>query len=161
MSRKLAFVLLFVLFVLVIVPVVAKEGTPPSIPVQTKDYGVEMAINDGRLNGLDVAAPVAVYVAHQTVFEPDPKHNHFTEIDTAYELLAIDPKSNNGYLVLRATADDVQKLMKGEVPSIESNGYTLNYSPSDWFWITAPPDKEGKVYSFKWQNHEFPLLTPQ
>jgi hypothetical protein len=118
-----------------------------------------MAINDGRLNGVDAGAPVALFVQHVTL--TDPKDGHFYERDNAYELLAIDPKSNNGYLVLRATNDDIQQLMTGKVDQIASNGYTLNYSPSDYFWITAPADKEGKVYSFEWQNHEFPLLQPQ
>jgi hypothetical protein len=157
MSRKVVLILLVVVFAILVLPTVAKEPDPPSIPVLTEDYGTVMAINDGRLNGVDVAAPVALYVAHNTLQATD---GHFYQKDAAYELLAIDPKSNNGYLVLRASAADVQKLIAGEIPAIESNGFSLNYSPSDYFWITAPADKEGKVYTFQWQNHEFPLVTP-
>ena len=159
MCRKLSFILLLVVLAAVVVTVAAKESDPPSIPVETEDYGTVMAINDGRLNGVDVAAPVAVFVQHVTL--EDPEDGHFYQKDAAYELLAIDPKTNGGYLVLRATADDIQQLMTGKIDMIESNGYTLEYSPSDWFWVTAPADKEGKVYSFQWQNHEFPLLQPE
>jgi hypothetical protein len=34
----------------------------------------------------------------------------------------------------------------------KSNGYTLNYSKTGYFWISTPPDFEGKVYTFSWQK---------
>lgn len=155
MSRKMSFLILFVVFAFFVSPVAAELGKPPTIPVETEDYGIVTAINDGRLNGLDVGAPVVIYNTHMVM--TDPKDGHTYEADDAYELLAVDRLSNNGYLVLRADADSIRDLMTGEIPVIESNGYSLGYSPSDYFWVTSPPDFEGKVYTFQWQNHEFPM----
>jgi hypothetical protein len=140
MSRKIVFLSLLVVFLFVVAPVAAKVGDPPTILIETEDYGFVRAINDGRLNGLD------------------PKDGHTYEVDEAYELLAIDRLSNNGYLVLRADAAAIRELMTGVVDKIEANGFTLGYSPSNYFWVSAPADAEGKVYTFQWKNTEFPIV---
>jgi hypothetical protein len=73
------------------------------------------------------------------------------------QLLAIDPATSNGNLVLEASVADLFNLVNTRQHSIDENGYTLNYSPqSNWFWVSAPADFEGKVYTFAWENTLFP-----
>jgi hypothetical protein len=73
------------------------------------------------------------------------------------QLLGIDRSTGNGSLVLEASVDDLFGLVNGQQSTISENGYTLNYSPqSNWFWVSAPADFEGKVYTFAWENTLFP-----
>lgn len=76
---------------------------------------------------------------------------------TGVELLAIDNTTSNGVPVLEASVEDLFNLVSTRQNSITENGYTLNYSPqSNWFWVSAPADFEGKVYTFAWENTLFP-----
>ncbi len=157
MFKRLALVMLAGLLLVSIG--VALAADPPVIPVPTKDYGVITFINDGRLNGADVAAPVAVYYKYDLVRSPGDWKATFYEkkVLRGLELLAIDPKTNEGYLVLDVPAQvmieaiDTGGHEEGMLLASE-NGYNLFYSKANWFWISAPADKEGKVYTFKWQN---------
>jgi len=50
-------------------------------------------------------------------------------------------------------ANTTKFAMNGDsVVIAKSNGYTLNYSKTGYFWISTPPDFEGKVYTFSWQK---------
>ena len=76
------------------------------------------------------------------------------------ELLAVDPLSANGGLALDANFNEVMDLISGNQDSISQNGYSLNYNhQSNWFWVVAPADSEGKVYTFSWENKAFPVLA--
>jgi hypothetical protein len=117
----------------------------------TPDYGTVMIIHDGRLNEFDVAAPVAVYNTYQSVTNSD---GTIQEVPNGIELLAIDQTTNEGKLVLSADLAALQQLIGGAVASIDANGYSLHYS-AGYFWVTAPADAEGKIYSFTWENQTF------
>jgi hypothetical protein len=124
------------------------------ITIPTKSYGNISFINDGRLNGADLAAPVAVYNKYDTVKQAD---GTWTTVFKGIELLSIDPKTNQGSLALTVSAADLMSKIdksghKDGVVLAEKNGFSLYYSKANWFWVTAPADKEGKVYSFQWQN---------
>lgn len=121
--------------------------------VSTSDYGTRMVLHDGRLNEFDVAAPAAVYYSYQSVTNSD---GTVQDVPSGIELLAIDPATNQGKLVLSADLAALQQLISGAVSSIDARGYSLNYA-SGWFWITAPADAEGKVYSFTWENQTIPV----
>ncbi len=119
--------------------------------VDTEDYGRVLVIEDTRLNKFDVAAPVAIYYTYHSVVNDDAT---VQEVPDGIELLAIDPETNQGHLVLAADLTALQSLISGEVETVAAGGYSLHYS-SGYFWVTAPPDAEGKVYSFTWANETF------
>mgnify|MGYP000173812233 CR=1 FL=1 len=77
-------------------------------------------------------------------------------IVTGLQLLAIDKTTSNGVPVLEASVEDLFNLVNTSDHTIADNGYSLNYSPqSNWFWVSAPADFEGKVYTFAWENTAF------
>jgi hypothetical protein len=122
------------------------------------DYGWVRMINDGRLNGFDIAAPVAVFYTHHSV-QPPFADMPMTVTD-GIQLLAIDPATNQGVEVVRMSSEEILAAIAesggGDVVLAQSNGYTLNYSASGWYWVAAPPDREGKVYSFVWPDTVIP-----
>jgi hypothetical protein len=154
--KKLS-ILLLTGFLLLMVSAV-KGADAPLVPVTTDTYGVIDKLDDGRLNGYDVGAPVAIYYKYDAVKKADGKTYNVLR---GIEMLGIDKKTNAGYLILDAAVDhiagDVKDANKKDVTIVDKNGYTLNYSPSGWFWVTTPPDAEGKVYTFKWQNLTVPV----
>jgi hypothetical protein len=58
--------------------------------------------------------------------------------------------------VLDAGLDELEQLINGDVSSIERNGFSLSFQ-NGLFSVTAPPDFEGKVYNFQWQDR---VLNP-
>ena len=74
------------------------------------------------------------------------------------QVLAIDPTTSNGDLILNPTVDDLLGLVTGQQKSIAAQGYSVNFDPkSNYFWIQSPANFEGKVYTFAWPNNLFPL----
>ena len=113
--------------------------------------------SDGRLNAYDTGAPVAVFYTRDEIPAVDADGLATTEtVVSGVQLLAWDNGSDSAHQVLdvsRATIEKaIAKNTKGDFTIASSNGYTLNYSQSGWFWITTAPDAEGKVYSFSWQK---------
>lgn len=121
--------------------------------VYTEDYGRIPMFTDGRINAFDLAAPVVIYYTDETVTTPD---GGSLLAPGGIELLAVEPVTNQGYLVLDADVAELEQLASGAVDSIGANGYSLHYS-SGWFWVTAPADAEGKIYSFTWENTILPI----
>jgi hypothetical protein len=112
--------------------------------------GFQLIIADGRLNGLDISAPVAVYNTFTPTF--DENGVPFNE-PVGIQILRIDPVTSNGVPLFELSNDEVQQLIHSEDHMMTVDGYTLNYSAeSNWFWVSAPPDAEGKVYTFQWEN---------
>jgi hypothetical protein len=152
MVKRLLLVTLLAVLLLGVGAAFAKD--PNIITITTKSYGPIAYIADGRLNGADVAAPVAIYYAYDKVNQPNGKT---VQVLRGIQLLAIDPKTNTGKLALEVPAStlvnmiDTGKHQDGLLLG-QNNGFSLYYSSANWFWVTAPADKEGKVYTFKWQN---------
>lgn len=130
---------------------VAFAGEGDTTIIETENYGEVLALADGRLNAFDVAAPVAVFDVITTL--PDDEQGYIDTV-TGLQLLAIDPETNNGVPVLTVDADQIARLLNGEVETISAEGFTLGYADG-YFWVTAPADAEGKVYSFSWENTSF------
>lgn len=158
MFKRLFLLAVLVTMLLSVTAVFADSGV---ISVPTKTYGNVGFINDGRLNGADLSAPVAVFYKYDKVSVPSDKPwlYAFKEVKVlrGLELLAIDSKSGNGTLVFSMTAEEMAKVIdKGgnaEGTLVGSqNGYNLYYSAANWFWITTPPGRDGKVYTYQWQN---------
>ncbi|MEO8610294.1 MAG: hypothetical protein ABI690_20530 [Chloroflexota bacterium] len=131
---------------------VASASTGKVIQVPTDD-GSLTAIDDGRINAFDIGAPVVVFYDTQATTLDD---GTVAAAPDGIDLLAVNQATNNGNLVLHASTTDIQKLLGGKESTLSANGYTLNYnSKNGWFWISAPADSEGKVYTFAWENTAF------
>jgi hypothetical protein len=104
-------------------------------------------ITDGRMNGGDIGAPAVVYCDFN-----DDTHSVFEGI----EVLRVTPE-NTGVLALYASSDEIDKV--GDAPAVDTlitqeNGYSLYRAHSGEFYVIAPPDAEGKVYSFAWKRDD-------
>jgi hypothetical protein len=147
--------------VLVMVASVGSASAQSSkvISVPSDSYGNVPMLADGRLNGFDLAAPAAVYYKYDSVTKDGLDYDVLRGI----ELLAIQKDTNNGQMALSATVAEITKAIeqaqasKKPVTIAQKNGYSLNYSPSGWFWVATPPDQEGKTYSFQWENLTIPV----
>jgi hypothetical protein len=128
---------------------VASASPGSAVKVTTPDGHTIPEIADGRLNGFDIAALVVVYYTYP---EGQPAVG---EAPDGVELLAVNQQSDNGYRVLDANMNDIQKLIDGKSTSISDNGYGLNYDRKNgWFWISTP----GKQYDFFWDNADSPIV---
>lgn len=155
---KRLILLLSIAVIVLSVTVVAAGDAPKPPPLPTNGY-----IYDGRLNGADVAAPVAVYYKYDKVRSPGDWKATFYEklVLRGVEILAIDPKTNTGKLALEISAADIAAIVdkagnKEGTLIAEQNGYAMYYSAANWFWVTTPADSTGKTYTFQWQNLTVP-----
>lgn len=72
------------------------------------------------------------------------------------EVLAVGSGGSTG-LILNASVDDLLSLVTGQQGSLSTQGYSVNFDPkANYFWVQAPADFEGKVYTFAWPNNLFP-----
>jgi hypothetical protein len=178
MNRKVWIGVLAIVMALSAIAVFAQDG-PGVIKVTLPDGQLVPVFTDGRINAFDIGAPVVVYYrseagdvlnpnfagssimniadasatpAGTTVIQPSP--NSLLE---SLQVLAIDQTTSNGNVVIEASVDDLQGLVNGQQDSIAAGGYSLNYDRNaNWFWIQSPPNFEGKVYTFAWENNLFP-----
>jgi hypothetical protein len=149
MSKKKLGVGLLLSFVLV-TGVVAVEAAVPADETQPKP-----SFTDGRINAFDTGAPVAIFDTHSDVPAVDVNGLPTTEtVVSGVQLLSWNGESANQVLdVSRDTIDKaIAKNTTKDFTIAKAGGYTLNYSQSGWFWITTPPDSQGKVYTFSWQK---------
>ncbi|MEZ4670563.1 MAG: hypothetical protein R3E39_21865 [Anaerolineae bacterium] len=160
---KRGLAVMMVVGVLAAIGVSAVSADSGVISIPTTSYGDIGFINDGRLNGADLAAPVAVYYTHNTVMLPGDWTAAFHEqnVFSGIQLLAIDPVTDEGKLALSVSADQLAKIVNGPHKSVNTlvaskNGYSLYYSTTNWFWVQSPANSEGKVYTYQWQNNVIP-----
>jgi hypothetical protein len=150
---------LFVIVLSVGVVLAQDDGGPNrtglmSVNTGEDDYGWVLAFRDGRLNNFDLSAPVAIYYSYETIH---PTTGPTYTLPTGIQLLAIEPVTNNGQEVFTVPVEEIRHVIDehllGEDGVIyEQNGYSLHYAEPGWFWVAAPPDREGKVYSFVWPD---------
>jgi hypothetical protein len=178
MNKKVWIGVLAIVMALSAIAVFAQDG-PGVINVTLPDGQIVPVFTDGRINAFDIGAPVVVYYRSEagdvlnpnfagssimnnvdasatpvgtTVIQPSP--NSLLE---SLQVLAIDQTTSNGNVVIEASVDDLQDLVAGQQNSIAASGYSLNYDRNaNWFWIQSPPNFEGKVYTFAWENNLFP-----
>ena len=150
MSKKklgLGLILSFVLVTGVVAVEAAPTTTTPPVP----------SFNDGRINAFDAGAPVAIFDTRVDVpaIDANGLPTTLTSI-SGIQLLAWSGASESATQVLDVSRDTIDKAIAKNTTKdftvAKSNGYTLNYSQSGWFWVTTPPDSEGKVYTFTWQK---------
>jgi hypothetical protein len=83
--------------------------------------------------------------------QPDP-----AGLISHLQVLAVGADSGTT-LVLNPSVEDLLSLVTGQQKSLSSQGYTVNFDAiHNYFWVQAPADFEGKVYSFAWPNNIFP-----
>ncbi len=150
MSKKLGLSLLLA-FVLAMGAVAVEASNTPDNTLPPPSF------TDGRLNSYDTGAPVIVYETHKDIPTLTSEGLPGTEtVINGVQLLAWSGASDSATQVLDVSVDKINTaIAKNTKPTFtiaQANGYTLNYSNSGWFWVTAPPDTEGKVYSFTWQK---------
>ncbi len=151
MSKKKLGLSLLLSFVLVtgVVAVQADDTSTDTPPVPS--------FTDGRINAYDPGAPVAVFNTRDEIAAVDSDGLPTTEtVVSGIQLLAWSSASESATQVLdvsrTAIESAIAKNTAKDFTIAKSNGYTLNYSQSGWFWVTTPPDSEGKVYTFSWQK---------
>ena len=151
MSKKKLAVGLLLSFVLVTGAVAVEAATP------TDDTPPAPSFHDGRINAFDAGAPVAIFDTHSDIPTVDVNGLPTTEtIVSGVQLLAWNGASDSASQVLDVSRDTIDKAIAKngtkDFTIAKDNGYTLNYSKPGWFWVTTPPDSEGKVYTFSWQK---------
>jgi len=151
MSKKKLGLGLLLSFVLVtgVVAVEAADTTTDTPPVPS--------FHDGRINAFDAGAPVAIFDTRTDIPAEDANGLPTTEtVVSGVQMLAWSGASESASQVLDVSRDTIDKAIakntKKDFTIAKANGYTLNYSQSGWFWVTTPPDAEGKVYTFSWQK---------
>jgi len=151
MSKKKLGLSLLLSLVLVtgVVAVEAADTSTDTPPVPS--------FNDGRINAYDAGAPVAVFNTRSDIPAVSTDGLPTTEsVISGIQLLAWNNASESASQVLdvsRTTIESaIAKNTTKDFTIAKANGYTLNYSQSGWFWVTTPPDSEGKVYTFSWQK---------
>ena len=149
MSKKLVLVLTVLALVLSFgaVNVFADGGTDPH-QVYVPDDGIwTSAYTDGRLNAYDINQPVAVYYTYNTVTAWDSDGVAYaTNVVSGLQLWAIDG-NGVGQMALNVPAAQLNAAVAAgqNVQIAASNGYTVNYSATGYFWISSPSG-----YSFTW-----------
>ena len=151
MSKKKLGLGLLLSFVLVtgVVAVEAADTTSDTPPVPS--------FHDGRINAFDAGAPIAIFNTRTDIPAVDANGLPTTEtVVSGVQLLAWNGGSDSASQVLDVSRDAINKAIAKNTTKdftiAKANGYTLNYSQSGWFWVTTPPDSEGKVYTFSWQK---------
>ena len=185
MSKKALIVIMAAVLVLGAIGVMAQDG-PGVINITLPDGKSVPVFTDGRLNAFDIAAPVVVYytAANGTIVNPNFTTDQVDMVNLSnnsinannvngtnanppanpegliskLQVLAIDPVTSNGNVVLEPTADDLLGLVTGQQKSISAKGYSVSYDRnSNSFFVQSPANFEGKVYTFAWPNNLFPL----
>ncbi len=127
----------------------ADDPTTPVFPLPSFD--------DGRINAYDPGAPVIVFETQTEV--PIVNDNGVpttANVVDGVQLLSWSADAGTATEVLNVSAEDIDAAIAKNKSAVDTftiakaNGYTLNYSQSGYLWISAPPDFEGKVYTFSW-----------
>lgn len=147
MSKKLSLSLLLVFILAMGVVAVQAADTTVIVP--------KPSFTDGRLNVFDTAAPVIVFETRTDVPAFDSVGlPTMTSFINGVQLLQWNNDMQNTTEVLNVSAEKINAaIAKNTEPTFNiatENGYELNYSQTGWFWVTAPADFEGKVYTFSW-----------
>lgn len=135
--------LVVAVFVLGVVNVFADDSSDINCQVYNEDDGMYApAFCDGRLNGMDMEQPVAIYYTYETgQLLDDDGYAYTTDVVTGIQLWAVDSEGV-GQMVL----DVPIAQLTGAQHSVTSGGYSVSYSPAaDTFTVVAP-----NGYTFSW-----------
>jgi hypothetical protein len=116
-------------------------------------------IDDSRVNAFDLAAPVVIYYTQESVQlfdaagEPvwgDNGGYAYETVITGLELVGINTDGTT-FSVGSLTTDEIDALLTSGESSVDLNGFVLDIQ-DDGYFLTAPADWEGKVYTFEWDD---------
>lgn len=66
------------------------------------------------------------------------------------ELIGVNTDGST-YSVASLTTSDIDALLSSGESSLDLNGFVLDIQ-DDGYFLTAPADSEGKVYTFEWDD---------
>ena len=151
MSKK-ALLLISVLALSVMLGAVsafADDGGSNMAPYVTDDGDTIYGYADGRINATDIVQSVAVYYSHETVvgWDDDTESATYGDVISGIELWALDSE-DVGQQVLSVSMAEIAPALASsvDVQIAAANGYSVNYSPTGYFWVTAPDG-----YTFTWE----------
>ena len=137
----------------VVVYYTAANGTVVN-PNFTTDQVDEVNLNGASTNTNTIGNANTNSTTSASAATPQPDPNGLIN---KLQVLAIDPTTSNGNLVIEASVDELFNLVTGRQNSLADQGYSVNFDPkSNNFWVQSPANFEGKVYTFAWHNNLFP-----
>jgi hypothetical protein len=151
---------LMVLMMLVVGTSVAFAGGGKVVDVWLEDEEMfHPAFDDGRLNKFDIDAPVAIFYTTEAMPQMNASGGWgwTEEGEMIYEdvIVSLDLY---GFLPGKSTIDHISCCPMAELNAMvnsatsdlilwQRDGYTLGYSVSGYFWVTAP-----NGYTFAWER---------
>jgi hypothetical protein len=133
-----------IVFVVGAVNVFAEDTNPALCRVYSEDDEMYApAYCDGRLNGMDIDQPVAIYYTYEmgTLYDDDG-YPYTTDVVTGIQLWAIDSEGV-GQIVLNVPLAQ----LTGSPHVVNASGYTVSYSPAAGTYTVAAPNG----YTFTWE----------
>jgi hypothetical protein len=145
--------------VLALVGILAVMSAFPTLADEEVNLDDLPHIEDSRVNAFDLAAPVVIYYTQESIQifdsagEPvwgDNGGYAYETVITGLELIGVNTDGST-YSVASLTTSDIDALLSSGESSLDLNGFVLDIQDDDYF-LTAPADSEGKVYTFEWDD---------
>jgi hypothetical protein len=138
-QSKLHLIVIFTLIALLSLGVAA-------ISAQDDEEEEEIAplIDDGRVNGYDPSAPVAIYCVYDDEGE-DAQLERIALLSTNPDTLGKD--------IIVMDVDEIAEIgysADADTLLSEADGFSLYRATDGSFYVLSPGDFEGKVYTFNW-----------
>ena len=108
------------------------------------------SIDDGRINNLDVAAPVAIFAYYDYPYADDVNLGVLDHLEF-WGLTGGDSFEK----VMNVTINDIQAAEVTDGTSVliaSGSGYNLYKEADGTLTLVAPADAEGKVYQYNWEQ---------
>ncbi|GAB4574329.1 MAG: hypothetical protein Kow0077_20340 [Anaerolineae bacterium] len=114
--------------------------------------------DDGRLNAFDIDAPLAVYYVREARVQFEENGDWvwengemvYEDVIVSFEIWAKLPGFETFQQIVCCPIEELNAMVNSATEDIvlmESHGYTLGYSVSGYFWVSAPDG-----YSFVWER---------
>lgn len=143
------------------VPAALADGGGQLAQVYDSDTGTWVTcIADGRINGCQLDEPVAIYYtstsepvldAYGQITWNSDGSQAYTDVVTGLELWGIASGYDNLIKVIGISTDEIQAKVAAaggaDTVLAQGYGYTLGYSATGYFWVTAPDG-----YHFVWSD---------
>ncbi len=136
------------------------DGGDSLVPVYIEGNGWADCFADGRINGCTLNTPVGIYVTRESQVAVDengvPAWNEdgtpaYKDVVTGIELWGVMSGYADESKIMRVSVEDIREAVAAsngaDVVLSQSYGYTLGYSATGYFWVTAPDG-----YSFVWEG---------
>ena len=158
MLRKSLLLLAIMALLLTSASVVLAQGGK-LIDIYDEDADVWLPkFDDGRVNALDIDAPVAIFYDREAVVKLDENGDWvwdqdmivFEDVVVSLELWARLPGHETFQLISCCPIDELNATVNAATEDLilmQRDGYTFGYSVSGYFWVTGPDG-----YYFYWEK---------